>query len=84
MITEAYKFKYYTEFNNDRELLKVKIQDDTQSRQSCVSGSRFQLAYAQYWDMVKDIGGEDAFNQEYGLRFINSSKSLVLLKKLKR
>lgn len=28
-------------------------------------------------DAVKDIGGEDAFNQEYGLRFINSSKSLL-------
>jgi len=25
----------------------------------------------------KDIGGEDAFNQEYGLRFINASKSLL-------
>jgi len=28
-------------------------------------------------EAVKDIGGEDAFNQEYGLRFINSSKSLL-------
>ena len=28
-------------------------------------------------EVVKDIGGEDAFNQEYGLRFINSSKSLL-------
>lgn len=28
-------------------------------------------------DAIKDIGGEDAFNQEYGLRFINSSKSLL-------
>ena len=26
---------------------------------------------------IKDIGGEDAFNQEYGLRFINASKSLL-------
>jgi len=25
-------------------------------------------------EAIKDIGGEDAFNQEYGLRFINSSK----------
>lgn len=28
-------------------------------------------------EAIKDIGGEDAFNQEYGLRFINSSKSLL-------
>ncbi len=28
-------------------------------------------------EAVKDIGGEDKFNQEYGLRFINSSKSLL-------
>jgi len=26
---------------------------------------------------IKDIGGEEAFNQEYDLRFINSSKSLL-------
>ena len=26
-------------------------------------------------EAIKDIGGEEAFNQEYGLRFINSSKS---------
>jgi hypothetical protein len=28
-------------------------------------------------EAIKDIGGEDSFNQEYGLRFINSSKSLL-------
>lgn len=28
-------------------------------------------------EAIKNIGGEDAFNQEYGLRFINSSKSLL-------
>jgi hypothetical protein len=28
-------------------------------------------------EAIKDIGGEDGFNQEYGLRFINSSKSLL-------
>jgi hypothetical protein len=26
-----------------------------------VSGSRFQSAYAQYWDMVKDIVDEDGW-----------------------
>ena len=28
-------------------------------------------------DAIKNIGGEDAFNQEYELRFINSSRSLL-------
>jgi len=37
------------------------------------------LAEATTWkeEAIKDIGGEDAFNQEYGLRFINASKSLL-------
>lgn len=37
------------------------------------------LAEVTTWkeEAVKDIGGEDAFNQEYGLRFINASKSLL-------
>jgi hypothetical protein len=37
------------------------------------------LAEVTTWkeDVIKDIGGEDAFNQEYGLRFINASKSLL-------
>jgi hypothetical protein len=28
-------------------------------------------------ETIKDIGGEDAFNQEYDLRFINSSRNLL-------
>lgn len=28
-------------------------------------------------EAIKDIGGEDAFNQEYDLRFINASRSLL-------
>ena len=38
-----------------------------------------ELAEVTTWkeEAIKDIGGEDAFNQEYGLRFINSSKSLL-------
>ena len=28
-------------------------------------------------ETIKDIGGEEAFNQEYDLRFINSSRSLL-------
>jgi hypothetical protein len=38
-----------------------------------------EIAEVTTWkeEAIKDIGGEDAFNQEYGLRFINSSKSLL-------
>jgi len=28
-------------------------------------------------EAIKDIGGEDAFNQEYGLRFVNATRSLL-------
>lgn len=28
-------------------------------------------------EAMKDIGGEDAFNQEYGLRFVNATRSLL-------
>lgn len=39
----------------------------------------FTLSEVTTWkeEAIKDIGGEDAFNQEYGLRFINASKSLL-------
>jgi len=33
-------------------------------------------------EAVKDIGGEDAFNQEYGLRFVNGSRSLLSEEKI--
>jgi hypothetical protein len=37
------------------------------------------LAYVTTWkeETIKEIGGEDAFNQEFGLQFINGSKSLL-------
>ena len=39
----------------------------------------FAISEITTWkeEAIKDIGGEDAFNQEYGLRFINASKSLL-------
>lgn len=38
-----------------------------------------EIAELTTWkdEAIKDIGGEDAFNQEYGLRFVNASKSLL-------
>ena len=38
-----------------------------------------ELAYVTTWkdETIKEIGGEDAFNQEFGLRFIDGSRSLL-------
>jgi hypothetical protein len=38
-----------------------------------------QIAYVTTWqeETIKEIGGEDAFNQEYGLRFVDGSRSLL-------
>ena len=41
--------------------------------------SLMEIAELTTWkeEAIKNIGGEDAFNQEYGLRFINASRSLL-------
>lgn len=44
------------------------------------NGIRFlEFAEITTWkkETIKDIGGEEAFNQEYDLRFINSSRSIL-------
>ena len=65
-------------FNND------KCTDEDVRHFNFIDASGYEtsilaLAELTTWkdEAVKDIGGEDAFNQEYGLRFINSSKSLL-------
>ena len=45
-----------------------------------INGIRFiQFAEITTWkkEAIKDIGGEDAFNQEYDLRFTDASRSLL-------
>jgi hypothetical protein len=65
-------------FNNDKctdEMVKsLQFVDKNGYETSILS-----IAELTTWkdEAVKDIGGEDAFNQEYGLRFINGSKSLL-------
>jgi len=65
-------------FNNDRctsdEVREFSFLDSNGYQTSILA-----VAEVTTWkdEAVKDIGGEDAFNQEYGLRFINSSKSLL-------
>jgi hypothetical protein len=65
-------------FNNDKcsdEMVKSMSFIDARGYETSI----LSIAEITTWkdEAVKDIGGEDAFNQEYGLRFINSSKSLL-------
>ena len=65
-------------FNNDKctdEMVKSLQFIDSKGDYTSI----LALAELTTWkdEAVKDIGGEDAFNQEYGLRFINGSKSLL-------
>lgn len=41
--------------------------------------SIYNISEVTTWkeESTKDIGGEDAFNQEYGLRFVNATRSLL-------
>jgi hypothetical protein len=41
--------------------------------------SIYNISEVSTWkeEAIKDIGGEDSFNQEYGLRFINATRSLL-------
>jgi hypothetical protein len=65
-------------FNND------KCKDEDVKSFTFLNGKGLEInlhaiAEVTTWkeEAIKDIGGEDAFNQEYGLRFINASKSLL-------
>ena len=65
-------------FNNDKctdEMVRALQFIDSKGNYTSI----LALAEITTWkdEAVKDIGGEDAFNQEYGLRFINGSKSLL-------
>ncbi len=65
-------------FNNDRctdEMVKSLNFIDKNGLETSI----LAISEITTWkdEAVKDIGGEDAFNQEYGLRFINGSKSLL-------
>lgn len=65
---------YNNENCSDEEVKSLSIVDNRGFEVSIRS-----LAEVTTWkeEAIKDIGGEDAFNQEYGLRFINASKSLL-------
>ena len=65
---------YNNENCSDEEVKSLSIEDNRGFEVSIRT-----LAEVTTWkeEAIKDIGGEDAFNQEYGLRFINASKSLL-------
>jgi hypothetical protein len=65
---------FNNEFCSDNEVKSLSV-IDSKGYEVSIRG----LAEVTTWkeEAIKDIGGEDAFNQEYGLRFINASKSLL-------
>lgn len=67
-------YVYNNEFCSDEEVKSLTILDNKE-RYIPIQ----MLSEVTTWkeEAIKDIGGEDAFNQEYGLRFINASKSLL-------
>jgi hypothetical protein len=67
-------YVYNNEYCSDEEVKSLTILDNKE-RYIPIQ----MLGELTTWkeEAIKDIGGEDAFNQEYGLRFINASKSLL-------
>lgn len=65
---------YNNEYCSDEDVKSMTVKD----QKGMEIPIRF-LSEVTTWkeEAIKDIGGEDAFNQEYGLRFINASKSLL-------
>lgn len=65
---------YNNESCSDEEIKSFTLKNEKDWDVSLLS-----IAEVTTWkeEAIKDIGGEDAFNQEYGLRFINASKSLL-------
>ena len=67
-------YVYNNEYCSDEDVKSMTVTD----QKGMEIPIRF-LSEVTTWkeEAIKDIGGEDAFNQEYGLRFINASKSLL-------
>jgi len=65
---------YNNELCDDKMAKSLKLVDSNNSEISI-----YNIAEVTTWkeESIKDIGGEDAFNQEYGLRFVNATRSLL-------
>ena len=79
------KNEHFLKYNDELKkwiITSLNTKDCTEENilQESFNGSRFlEFADITTWkkETIKDIGGEEAFNQEYDLRFINSSRSLL-------
>lgn len=84
------KTKVFMEYNMDllKDVINIfnddRCTDEDVKKLTFIDKNGFEvpimaIAEVTTWkeEAIKDIGGEDAFNQEYGLRFINASKSLL-------
>ena len=79
------KNEHFLKYNDELKkwiITSLNTKDCTEENilQESFNGLRFlEFADITTWkkETIKDIGGEEAFNQEYDLRFINSSRSLL-------
>jgi hypothetical protein len=79
------KNEHFLKYNDELKkwiITSLNTKDCTEENilQESFNGLRFlEFADVTTWkkETIKDIGGEEAFNQEYDLRFINSSRSLL-------
>lgn len=65
-------------YNNDNvtdEMCKSFIFKDSNDMEVSIHSIAEVITWKE--QAIKDIGGEDAFNQEYGLRFVNATRSLL-------
>lgn len=72
-ITKDVIYIYNNEFCSDSDVKRFTIKKDEKEI------SIYSISEVTTWkeEAIKDIGGEDAFNQEYGLRFVNATRSLL-------
>ncbi len=92
MVNNEYSLKTSIKMEWDMDLLKdvIHVYNNERCSNEDIKNLKFLdkndfevpiLAIAELttWkeEAIKDIGGEDSFNQEYGLRFVNASKSLL-------
>jgi hypothetical protein len=72
-LTKDVIYIYNNEFCSDGDVKKFILKKEDRET------SIHSVAEVTTWkeEAIKDIGGEDAFNQEYGLRFINATRSLL-------
>ena len=79
MIFDLDKQKHVIHIDNTEDITDEIIRETKVINEKNQEVSLVSLGEITTWkdEAIKDIGGIDAFNQEYGLRFINASESLL-------